>query len=316
MSERQVRVTSREKILWPRAGFTKGQMIDYYVAVAGALVPHLAERPLTLGRFPDGVEGKGFAQNECRGRPDWMATAAIRLASGETRNYCVVNDVPSLVWVANQGAIELHPYLGTAERPDEPTFLVFDLDPHPPRRLLDCCRVALRLRQALRSADLSGYPKTSGAAGLHVFAPLERPGRYEETRAAARAIAADLAVDDPELVSDSTVPRERAGRVFVDWLQNAPRRSTVAPYSLRATEVPLVSAPLAWEEVEDAVAAGSARELAFGPEQVLERVARRGDLFSGAAARAAPSSSARPPSSPSARGPLPAATRRPPSSRP
>jgi bifunctional non-homologous end joining protein LigD len=279
VTDRHVRVTSPDKVLWPATGFTKAEMIDYYVAVSSALLPHLAGRPLTLGRFPDGVDGKGFAQNECRGRPEWMATAALRLSTGEVRNYCVVNDVPSLVWVANLGTIELHPYLALAERPDEPTAVAFDLDPHPPRGLLECCRVALRLREALTAAGLTGRPKTSGAAGLHVFVPLQPPTRYDESRALARAIAAELAAADPDLVSDSTRPRERSGKVFVDWLQNAPRRSTVAPYSLRATDVPLVSTPLSWDEVEDAVARGSAEQLAFGPADVLARIERHGDLF-------------------------------------
>jgi bifunctional non-homologous end joining protein LigD len=279
VTEREVRVTSPDKVMWPATGFTKAEMVDYYVAVSDALLPHLAGRPLTLGRFPDGVDGKGFAQNECRGHPDWMTTAPLRLSTGEVRNYCVVNDVPSLVWVANLGAIELHPYLALAERPDEPVVIAFDLDPHPPRGLLDCCLVALRLRDALTAAGLAGLPKTSGAAGLHVFARLHRSTTYEETRGLAREIAAELAAERPELVSDSTKPRERADRVFVDWLQNAPRRSTVAPYSLRATDVPRVSTPLSWDEVEDAVARASAEHLAFGPAEVLERVERHGDLF-------------------------------------
>lgn len=273
---RRLALTSLDKVLWPRAGFTKGEMIDYYRAAAPALVPHLAGRPLTLGRFPDGVDGPGFAQNECRGRPDWMATQPVVLRTGVVRNYCVVDDAASLVWVANLGTLELHPYLARGEHPDHPTAVAIDLDPHPPRDLADCCRVALRLRELLAADGLEARPKTSGAAGLHVFVPTGAAHPYAETKAYARAVAGRLAAELPELVSDSTRPREREGRVHVDWLQNAPRRSTVAPYSLRATDWPTVSTPVTWDDV---VAAAGGAPLRFMAKDALDRLERLGDLF-------------------------------------
>jgi bifunctional non-homologous end joining protein LigD len=262
---RRLRLTSLDKVLWPATGFTKGEMIDYYRRVAPALVPHLAGRPLTLGRFPDGVDGPGFAQTECRGRPEWMRTAPLTLRSGEIRSYCVVDDEASLVWVANLGTIELHPYLARGETPEQPTLVALDIDPSPPGGLVDSCRASLRLRDALAEDGLAAFPKTSGAAGLHVYVPLNSPLGYDETRAFARGLAERLAGELPD------------GRARVDWRQNAPRRSTVAPYSLRAMDRPSVSTPVSWEEVEEV--ARDRREPAFAPAEVLARVDRDGDLF-------------------------------------
>jgi bifunctional non-homologous end joining protein LigD len=274
---RTVRLTSADKVLWPETGFTKGDMIEYYRRVAPALLPHLADRPVTLGRFPDGVEGPGFAQNECRGRPDWLATAPIPLRSGRVRRFCVVNDLPSLLWLANLGTIELHPYLRRVERLDEPTALVLDLDPAPPASLAECCRIALTARELLAESSLASFAKTSGAAGLHVFVPLRTRCSFAAAKAFARVLAERLETAAPGLALARMQRSSRAGKVFVDWLQNDPMRSTVAPYSLRATPSPNVSTPVTWEEVE----ACAAREtpLAFGPDEVLERLEGLGELF-------------------------------------
>jgi bifunctional non-homologous end joining protein LigD len=259
-------ITNPDRELWP--GVTKRWLVEFYAAVAPVLVPHLAGRPLTMARFPGGIGGRGFLQNECRGAPEFVTTATLELQGGRTRTYCVVDSARSLAWVANQGAVELHPYLG-----EPPTAIAFDLDPQPPRDLDDARRIALRLHDELPDAVV----KTSGATGLHVFvANRERRG-FEETRATARAIAERLEGETPDQVSASTRPADRAGRVFVDWLQNHPRRSTIAPYSLRALrDAPGVSAPVTWEEV------ASDGPLRFTPEQVLERIERHGDLFAGA----------------------------------
>jgi bifunctional non-homologous end joining protein LigD len=268
---RALTLSSLNRVLWPEAGFTKGQMLEYYRAVSAVLLPHLRGRPLTMGRFPDGVDGRGFAQNECRGCPDWLPTEPIRLRNGIVRNYCLVNDLPSLLWVANQGAIELHPYLWLSGHP-RPTTLVVDLDPAPPADLADCRTVALEARELLGSHGLQSVVKTSGSAGLHLFVPLDGRAGFPKTKPFARGLAEELALRLPALVATRQT-RSRAGTVLVDWLQNDPMRSTVAPYSLRATRWPQVSTPVSWAEVE------SGRPLVFGPREVLERLERVGDLF-------------------------------------
>jgi bifunctional non-homologous end joining protein LigD len=271
-------------VLWPRAGFTKGQLIDYYLSVAPVLLPHLRGRPLTLGRWPRGVEERGFAMTECRGRPEWLRTRPLRLRDGRVRNYCAVEDVPSLAWVANLGTIELHAYHFDAERPDEPTLVALDLDPGPGAGLLEACRAALLLRELLDDLGLAGCPKTSAGAGIHVYVPLGLPHPAERTRELARGLAATLAAERSDLITDDPRVPARRGRVLVDWLQSEPRRSTVAPYSLRATDLPAVSTPVEWSELGAAVRSGDAGSLRFGPTDVLRRVERRGDLFGAALA--------------------------------
>ena len=276
---RRVSLSSPDKALWPAVGFTKRDLVDYYVAAAPVLVPHVAGRALTLGRFPSGVEGRGFAQTECRGAPEWLTTVTLPTRSGETRRYCVVEDASSLAWLANLNTIELHPFLSLAERPDEPTVVVFDLDPGPPAGLVECCTVALELRERLGAAGLASFPKTSGGVGLHVCAPLNTPASFAATKAFARRVAGALARDQPGLVVDRTSRSLRGGKVLVDWVQNDATRSTVAPYSLRAALVPLVSTPVGWDEVARTASSRTADALAFGPADVLERVARLGDVF-------------------------------------
>ena len=279
---RRLTLSSPDRVLWPETGFAKRDLAEYYRAVAPALLPHLAGRAVMLARFPAGVEGRGFAQTECRGRPDWLPTVAIRLRNGEIRRHCVVDSAAALVWVSNLSAVELHPFLARAQVSPDPTAIVFDLDPRPPPALADCCRVALRLRELLAARGMAALPKTSGSLGLHVYAPVGRPARFDETKAFAREIATGLAAETPESVTADMRRSLGAGKVLVDWLQNDPTRSTVAPYSLRATRRPTVSTPLAWDEV--AAAAAHPRGLVFGPAEVLERVERLGDLFAPAAA--------------------------------
>jgi bifunctional non-homologous end joining protein LigD len=279
---RSVRLTSLDRVLWPRAGFTKGAMIDYYARVAPALLPHIADRALTLGRFPAGVEGRGFAQTECRGRPDWMSTHAVRLRDGRVRNYCVVNNAAALLWVANQGAIELHPFLARTEHHDRPTHVVLDLDPGPGTGMLECCRVALQLRALLRELGLVAFVKTSGSLGLHVQVPLNTPHSYEQSKAFAHSIATRLAGQDPLHVTDRTSRAQRARRVLIDWLGNDASRSTVAPYSLRAADHPTVSTPLAWDEVEGALRAGAPERLTFTAAELPARLDAVGDPLASA----------------------------------
>ena len=261
-----VRLTNLDRVLWPRARFTKGDMIEYYRAVAETLLPHLADRPLTMWRFPTGVDGPSWWQNECRGAPPWLATHKWR-----GQRFCVVNDGRSLAWVANLGTIELHPFLHRVheERPD---LIVFDLDPGPPAGLSECCAVALRIHERL-----GGVAKTSGATGLHVYA--SAGGRsYDETKSLASTLAEELAAA-ADGVTAKQARRAREGRVLVDWLQNDATRSTVAPYSLRGLPLPTVSMPVTWEEVERCARTRQDRPLTFLASDVPARLEQHGDLF-------------------------------------
>ena len=270
---RRLGLTNLDKVLWPVAGRTKAWLIEYYVRVAPVLLPHVQGRPLTLRRFPDGVEGPSWHQNECRGEPDWFHVFETRGRADRLLRFCVVDDLPSLVWVANQGTIELHPFQWTVEAPRQPTTLVFDLDPGPPADLVDCARVALWLRELLDELGLVSYAKTSGSLGLHLHVPLGRPHDGEHLKAFARALAEALAQRHPNDVVAEMEKTRRAGKVFVDWLQNDPTRQTVAPYSLRGLPWPTVAAPVTWEEVE------RAGPLTFLADDVLKRLDRDGDLF-------------------------------------
>jgi bifunctional non-homologous end joining protein LigD len=276
---RRLRLSNLDKVLWPEAGFTKGRMIDYYARVAPVLVPHLAGRGCPLARFPDGVEAYGWFQTQCRGRPEWMRAAPLGGITGEVQHYCVVEDLASLVWVANNGAIELHPLLSLADRPDRATAAVFDLDPGPPAGLVECCWAALRVREVLAGLDLQSFPKASGALGLHVFVPLDGSQTFAHTKAFARAVATGLARTWPDRIVAHQARADRAGRVLVDWLQNDANRSTVAPYSLRAMTWPTVSMPLRWEEVEHTAEDGRWDTLVYDPDQAVERIEAVGDLF-------------------------------------
>jgi bifunctional non-homologous end joining protein LigD len=273
-------LTNVDRVLWPEVGWTKGQMIDYYKSVAPVLVPHLRGRPLTLGRFPTGVHEKGWYQTNCRGAPLWMHVAQIPASRGsEVFSMCVVDDVESLVWVANQGTVELHPYLSAAAEFDEPLVLVFDLDPGEGASLVDCCRVALMVHAQLAADGLVACAKTSGSSGLHLYVGLAPGATFTQTRAYAREVAARLVVLHPDEVTDAFTHRHRLGRVLIDWRQNERGRSQVAPYSLRATPWPLVSTPVSWPEVELAARSGDAAPLMFAPQAVVSRVAAFGDLF-------------------------------------
>ena len=271
-------VSNLDKVLWPAAGVTKGDLIGFYLEVAPAILPHLEGRPVTLRRFPDGVEGLHWYQLECRGEPDWLPTCELRGRNGVFR-LSLLGDRSSLVWAANLATIEFHPFLARATTPGEPTFVVFDLDPGAPLDVVDCCDVALRLRAVLDGLGLTSFAKTSGSVGLHVFVPLNVPHSYAETKGFARAVTAYLVAERPDRVTDKQRKALRAGKVLVDWLQNDPMRSTVAPYSLRGTAWPTVSTPVTWDEVEQALAARRPELLTFEPHDVLARLSEVGDLF-------------------------------------
>ncbi len=276
---RRVALSNLEKTMYPRADFTKGAVIDYYIKIAPVLLPHLAGRPLTLKRYPDGVEGPFFYEKECPShRPTWVKTKRVEShnASGEV-NYCVPNGLPSLVWVANLASLELHTFLHKAKALTQPTAVAFDLDPGPPATIVDCCRVALRLRSVLHGLDLESFPKTSGSKGLQLYAPLNTRASYDRTKAFAHAMALHLESEMPDLVVSRMEKARRKGKVFIDWSQNDDHKTTVCVYSLRAKDRATVSTPVTWDEVTKA--AESDEVLSFTSDEVLKRVATRGDLF-------------------------------------
>jgi bifunctional non-homologous end joining protein LigD len=275
---RRLRLTNLGKVLWPATGTTKGELLRYYVDVAPVLLPQIAGRPLTLFRAPDGVEGPGWYQTRCRGEPAWLTIAELPGRDDIVR-FCVADDLAALVWIANLGTIELHYYLARMEPPDVPTMLVFDLDPGPPAGLAVCCGVALLVRETLDGLGLASFPKSSGASGVHVHVPLNGDATYATAKAFARVVAGTLAAERPDLVVDRHGPRNRVGRVLIDWRQNDAWRSTVAPYSLRAAPRPVVAAPLTWDEVERAARTGAIAPLLPGPDEMRRRLERHGDLM-------------------------------------
>jgi bifunctional non-homologous end joining protein LigD len=275
---RQVRLTNLDKVLWPRTGTTKRDLLRYYAEAAPAVLPHVAGRPLTMHRFPDGVDGPGWYQTRCRGEPEWLRVAELPGRDDLVR-FCVIDDLAGLMWVVNLATIELHHYLATAEAPDRPTQMVVDLDPGPPAGLRECCQVALRARRALDGVGLPSFPKATGASGLNVHVPLDGRAAYPEVKAWARILADALVADMPDLVVDRQGPRNRVGRVLVDWRQNDMWRSTVAAHSLRAAPVPVVAAPLRWDEVERAARTGDVAPLLPDPREALRRLERHGDLM-------------------------------------
>ncbi|MDX6610357.1 MAG: bifunctional non-ous end joining protein LigD [Solirubrobacterales bacterium] len=281
---RELKLTNLDKILYPKAGFSKGEVVDYYAKVAPAIVPHLKGRALTLRRFPEGVDDSdaAFFEKRCpKHRPDWVKTAAVEAGPhAGVIDFCVCEDRATLVWMAQLAAIELHPSLSLAKEPDCPTVLAFDLDPGPPAEVLACCRVGLRLRELFGHFGVECFPKTSGSKGLQIYVPLnDAKVTYEETKPLARAIAQLLEKQTPKEVVSKMKKVERKGKVFVDWSQNHRRKTTIAVYSLRAREQPTVSTPVTWDEVERAVEKEDADSLVFEAGDVLKRIEKHGDLF-------------------------------------
>jgi bifunctional non-homologous end joining protein LigD len=273
---RTLRLSNLDKVLYPEAGTTKAEVIDYYARIAPVMVPHLAARGVTLRRFPDGVEGGSFFEKRCPGhRPDWLPTQAGPGDRNGTIQYCCLDSAPALVWAANMAALEIHAPMAQSDI-DTPTMCVFDLDPGEGTTISDCAEVALDIRHVLEGFDLEGFPKTSGSKGLQVYVPLNTPHTHEEASAFALAVAQLLERASPEHVVSNMKRSLRRGRVLVDWSQNSRHKTTVAVYSLRARPRPTVSTPVDWDEV-DAAAGGGA--LAFETGDVLARVADRGDLF-------------------------------------
>ncbi len=268
-------LSNLDKVLYPEVGFTKGQVIDYYTRIAPYVLPHLRDRALTLKRYPNGVEGGHFYEKQCpRHAPDWVRGEQI----GDIR-FCVCDDLPTLVWLANLADLELHPSLALVDDSAAPVILAFDLDPGPPATIVECADVAVRLRQALRAIGLECFPKTSGSKGMQVYAPLNTPATYPQTRAVSRAVAVALERAEPDLVVHEMKKSIRGGKVFVDWSQNAEHKTTVGVYSLRAMARPTVSTPITWDEVDAVRESRNPDDLVFTSDAVLARVAEHGDLF-------------------------------------
>jgi bifunctional non-homologous end joining protein LigD len=278
---KQLKLSNLEKVLYPATGFTKQQVIDYYVRIAPAMLPHLAGRALTRKRYPNGVDEEFFYEkNAPQHRPDWVKTAPIwSEGNHRTVHYILADDLPTLVWLANLAAIELHPSLALAKDITCPTMMVFDLDPGPPADIVQCCQVGIWLREIFDHFELQSFPKTSGSKGLQIYVPLNTPTKYESTKTFAHALAQLLEHDHPEMVVSDMKKNIRAGKVFVDWSQNDEHKTTIAVYSLRAREHPTASTPVTWDEVERVLRKKDAKMLVFEARQTVSRVEKFGDLF-------------------------------------
>jgi bifunctional non-homologous end joining protein LigD len=278
---RQLKLSNLDKVLYPATGFTKGQVIDYYARIGPVLVPHLEGRPLTLKRYPNGVDSQYFFEkNATAHRPDWVKTAPIWSEGNQrTVNYILANDLSTVVWMANLAAIELHPSLSLAKDIECPTMMVFDLDPGPPANIVQCAQVGMWLREIFEHFGLQSFPKTSGSKGLQIYVPLNTPTSYESTKPFAHALARLLEDQHRELVVSDMKKELRKGKVLVDWSQNDEHKTTIAIYSLRAREHPTVSTPVKWEEVEHMLKKKDSGLLVFEADQVLKRVEKMGDLF-------------------------------------
>jgi bifunctional non-homologous end joining protein LigD len=278
---RRLSVSNLEKVLYPSCGFSKAQVLDYYRRIAEFLLPHLKDRALTLKRYPDGVEREFFFEKRCPShRPAWAETAELLQEDGERRTVCVVNDLATLIWVANLATLEFHVPLARAGSPGTPDSVVFDLDPGDGADVLHCARVALILRELLARLRLEGLVKTSGQKGLHVYVPLNHTSAtFDDTKTFSKAVAVILQRTYPDLVTAKMAKGERTGRVFINWSQNDASKTMICAYSLRAREEPSVSFPLAWEELERLGGEGNPQRLRVGPEEAVRRAGETGDLF-------------------------------------
>ena len=278
---RVVDITNPAKVLYPKAGFTKTQIIDYYIRVAPALLPHMRDRPVSMKRYPNGVEEPYFFQKEAPvNKPSWMPTFPVpsERAAGVI-NYLLCNDLPSLVWLANAADLEMHTFMHRVPRLERPTMMVFDLDPGAPANAIDCCRVALWLRDDLRSLGLKAWPKVSGGKGVQMHVPINGPCTYEQTGGVAKTMAQVLERDHPKKVTSNMRKDLRGGKVFIDWSQNNEHKTTICVYSLRAQPAPTVAVPLRWKEVEEGADAKDVSTLRFSPDQAIARYEELGDLM-------------------------------------
>jgi bifunctional non-homologous end joining protein LigD len=278
---RTLEVSNLDKVLYPESGFTKGDLIEYYRQIGPVLLPHLHGRALTLKRYPDGVDKFFFYEKRCPPhRPEWVETASVYShGRGENMDYCLANDLPTLVWAANLADIELHTSLALSDDQTRPTAMVFDLDPGEGADIVDCAQVALWLREELNALNLESFIKTSGSKGLQMYVPLNTSVTFDETKAMARRLGEILEAKHPERVVTKMLKTLRKKKVLIDWSQNDEHKTTVSVYSLRATSDPSVSMPLQWKEVEDLLRTKNKKAVRFSPDAALKRVEKLGDLF-------------------------------------
>lgn len=274
---RQLSFSNLAKVLYPACGFTKAEVIDYYTRIAPVMLAHVAGRGVTLRRYPDGVDGKSFFEKRCPShRPDWVDVHDGPGDRDGTIGYCALDEVAALAWTANLAALEIHSPMALGSDLEAPTMAVFDLDPGAPATIVECCAVAIDIRDVLDSVGLVSFAKTSGSKGLQLYVPLNRPHSHDHASDFALAVAQLLEARHPDRVLSRMTKRLREGKVFIDWSQNSRHKTTVAPYSLRARPTPTVSTPITWDEVE---AGSQGGELTFDAAAVLERVERHGDMF-------------------------------------
>ncbi len=293
VEDHELTLSNLDKVLYPETGFTKGQLIDYYVAIAPVLVPHLQDRPLTLKRYPNGVDGKWFYEKHAPSKlPAWSHVVSVPAKDGETAiDFVVVCDLASLVWAVNLATIELHVPLWRAGRrrklPSPPDFMVFDLDPGEGTSIVECCEIASLLKDVLDERGLTAVAKTSGSKGLQLYAPLEKKVSWDALKADVHEIALSLEREHPDQVVSSMKKALRHGKVLIDWSQNSPSKTTVAVYSVRGMAEPTVSTPVTWREVQRCAKKADPTLLRFTTDDVLRRVKRSGDLFEGLLDRSA-----------------------------
>lgn len=273
-------LSNLNKPLYP-GGFSKGQLIDYYIRIAPHMLPHLRDRPITFKRYPNGVEGGFFFEKNCsQYRPKWVRTAIVGYGEdNKPIEHCMLRGEAELAWAANVAAIEIHTSLARRQRIDRPTMIAFDLDPGPGTDIIECCRIALDLREMLRELSLECLVKTSGGKGLHLYVPINTATTYEKTQPFARALATHMAEREPGRITAIMAKVQRKGKVYIDWAQNMRHKTTVCVYSMRARPEPSVSTPVSFEEVEKAFKKKEPERLVFGPEDVLKRVEELGDLL-------------------------------------
>ncbi|MDH4170785.1 MAG: non-homologous end-joining DNA ligase [Acidimicrobiia bacterium] len=277
VGRRELSVSNLDKVLYPLVGFTKAQVIHYYVQIAPVMLPHVRGRGVTLRRWPDGVGADSFFEKRCPGhRPEWLGTTPGPGDRGGAIEYCCLDEVAALAWTANMAALEIHAPMARGEDIDAPTMVVFDLDPGEPATIIECCQVALDVADVLDTIGLAAWPKTSGSKGLQLYVPLNTPHTQEHAGSFAHAVAQLLEKQHPDRVLSVMTKKLRKGKVFIDWSQNTRHKTTIAPYSLRGLDRPTVSTPLGWDEVSDGA---DGEPLVFDADEVLERVDELGDLF-------------------------------------
>ncbi len=274
---RSLKVTNLPKVLYPLVGFTKAEVIEYYVKIAPVMLPHIEGRGITFKRWPDGVTTEPFFNKRAPShRPDWIGTCTGPGDKGKGIDYPVLNETAALAWSANLAALEIHAPMARCVDIESPTMLVFDLDPGEPATITQCCQIALAIREVLDMVGLEAYAKTSGSKGMQLYIPLNTPHTHNHASDFALAVAQLLEKQRPKAVTSNMAKKERPGKIFIDWSQNSLHKTTIAPYSLRGKERPTVSTPITWDEVSDGA---DGEWLGFEALDVIERVDEIGDLW-------------------------------------